>query len=350
MTLLTLFLPALLALPTLVAGDCSLVETRVMQAKFSNCSRIFTQNTEDICELLESVVGECGKHWLSCHSEREVRKMKDLHIDHLIRSYEENNNLADCLVVKEYRESGRAEGEAEDEILCDDDTTRKVQEKLQRCSHTFSTGVYTEILELTNPKKISKKLCTALAAIGTVCVKDLNQCFATEDLLQMRKSHLEEMKSFLLRISQDKVKKDALDDCKILDYTEDVDEQLSDLDNEIMDVIEDESDKGATMAVTEEPTTMVETTSTQITTTITETSTTTTEGERKIQVKGSRSAEFIGDYDGVDDGVDDGDDEPVSTEAAERLHSRTSLSSSSSPASIHSVIVLVSIYSCLTLL
>ena len=161
------------------------------------------------------------------------------------------------------------------------------------------------------------------------------------------------MKSFLLRISQDKVKKDALDDCKILDYTEDVDEQLSDLDNEIMDVIEDESDKGATIAVTEEPTTMVETTSTQITTTNTETTTTsttsTTEGERKIQVKGSRSAEFIGDYDGIDDGVDDSDDEPVSTEAAERLHSRTSLSSSS-PASIHSVIVLVSIYSYLTLL
>ena len=88
---------------SLVEGDCTLAETRVMQAKFSNCSRMVTQNTEDICQLLENVVVECGKNWLSCYSEREVRKMRDLHIVHLIRSYEENNNLDDCLVVKEYR-------------------------------------------------------------------------------------------------------------------------------------------------------------------------------------------------------------------------------------------------------
>ena len=87
----------------LVSGACSELEYATMQASFSNCSSEFTQNTEDICHLLERVVGECGQHWLSCHSEREVRKMRDLHIDHLIRSYEENDNLDDCLVVKEYR-------------------------------------------------------------------------------------------------------------------------------------------------------------------------------------------------------------------------------------------------------
>jgi len=326
--------------PSLVTADCSLRETRVMQAQFSNCSRLFTQNTEDICQLLDSVVGECGQHWLSCHQEREVRKMRDLHIDHLIRSYEENNNLDDCLVVKEYRESGRAEGEAEDDILCDDDTTRSVQEKLQKCSHTISTGVYTEIQDLTSSKKIADKLCTALAAIGTVCVKDLNECFATEDLLQMRKSHLEEMKSFLLRISQDKVKKNALDDCKILDYTEDVDYQMSDLDNEVMEVVENVSDKSATTRVTEPTTTTTtQTTSTTLTSSTTEA---VAEAEREIHVKGSRSAEFFGEM--------DGGSEPVSTEAAERLHSRTSSSSSSSPA-LSSVIILVfSLISYLTLL
>jgi len=334
---------------SLVTGDCSLVETRVMQAQFSNCSRLVTQNTEDICELLENVVGECGKNWLSCHSEREVRKMRDLHIVHLIRSYEVNNNLDDCLVVKEYRESGRAEGEAEDDVLCDDDTTRKVQEKLQTCSHTISTGVYHDIQELESPKKISAKLCKALSAIGTVCVKDLNQCFATEDLLQMRKSHLEEMKSFLLRISQDKVKKTALDDCKILDYTEDVDNQQVDLDNEVMEVTEVDSDKDDT-------TTMATTSSTTTTTSTTSTTSTSSTSEREFQVKGSRSAEFVEEsenFDSPDNGVDD---EIVSTEAAERLHSRTSslpssLSSSSRRGRIHSVIILVaSLYSCVTLL
>jgi len=317
-----------LAAPWLVTGDCTLKETRVMQAQFSNCSRLFTQNTEDICHLLERVVGECGQHWLSCHSEREVRKMRDLHIDHLIRSYEENDNLDDCLVVKEYRESGRAEGDGEDDVLCDDDTTRKVQEKLQTCSHTISTEVYHDIQDLESPKKISQKLCKALSAIGTVCVKDLNQCFATEDLLQMRKSHLEEMKSFLLRISQDKLKKNALDDCKILDYTEDVEEQLVNLDNDVTT----QSDLTTMTARTDSPTTSTS----AATSTTTTKMTSTTESEGDVQVKGSRSAEFVVDSDSPDS------DSDVSTEAAERLHSRTSsLPSSSSRANIHSVIILV---------
>ena len=87
----------------LVSGACSELEYATMQASFSNCSSEFTQNTEDICQLLESVVGECSKHWLSCHDQREVGKMRDLHINHLIKSYQESNNLEDCLVVKEYR-------------------------------------------------------------------------------------------------------------------------------------------------------------------------------------------------------------------------------------------------------
>ena len=227
-----------------------------------------------------------------------------------------------------FRESGRAEGDGEDDVLCDDDTTRKVQEKLQTCSHTISTEVYHDIQDLDSPKKISQKLCKALSAIGTVCVKDLNQCFATEDLLQMRKSHLEEMKSFLLRISQDKLKKNALDDCKILDYTEDVEEQLVNLDNDVTT----QSDLTTMTARTDSPTTS--TSAATSTTTTKMTSTTKSEGD--VQVKGSRSAEFVVDSDSPDS------DSDVSTEAAERLHSRTSsLPSSSSRANIHSVIILV---------
>ena len=45
----------------------------------------------------------CSKHWLSCHDQREVGKMRDLHINHLIKSYQQDDNLEDCLVVKEYR-------------------------------------------------------------------------------------------------------------------------------------------------------------------------------------------------------------------------------------------------------
>ena len=88
---------------SLVSGTCSKEEYATMQAGFSNCSSELTQNTEDICQLLASVVGNCSQLWLSCHNQREVEKMRDLHINHLIKSYQENNNLEDCLVVKEYR-------------------------------------------------------------------------------------------------------------------------------------------------------------------------------------------------------------------------------------------------------
>ena len=96
-------LVVVLAGVTLVSSACSELEYATMQASFSNCSSEFTQNTEDICQLLASVVEECSKLWLSCHDRREVGKMRDLHINHLIKSYQEDDNLEDCLVVKEYR-------------------------------------------------------------------------------------------------------------------------------------------------------------------------------------------------------------------------------------------------------
>merc|ERR1711971_114717 len=320
-------LSVILAGANLVSGSCSKSEYATMQATFANCSS--EQNTEDICQLLESVVEKCGKHWLACHSQSEVGEMRDLHINHLIKSYQDNNNLENCRVVAEYRMSGRSEGAEEEDVLCDDDTTSAVLKKLGDCSHTISTEVYTNIQDLTSVSTISAKLCTALSAIGTVCVKDLKQCFATDDLLQMRKSHLDEMKSFLLRISQGKVSENALDNCKILDYTEHVEDQLS----QVTDVIESQSDTTTVVAP------RARTTTTTTTTATTTTTTTTTEGI--VQVKGSRSAQFDPVHNSEDDEdmEDDDEEEDTSTEAAERLHSRNP-SSSSRPA-IHSVIILV---------
>jgi len=320
-------LSVILAGANLVSGSCSKSEYATMQATFANCSS--EQNTEDICQLLESVVEKCGKHWLACHSQSEVGEMRDLHINHLIKSYEDNNNLENCRVVKEYRMSGRSEGEEEEVVLCDDDTTSAVLKKLGECSHTISTEVYTDIQDLTSVSTISAKLCTAISAIGTVCVKDLKQCFATDDLLQMRKSHLEEMKSFLLRISQGKVSENALDNCKILDYTEHVEDQLS----QVTDVIESQSDTTTVVAARARTTTTTATTTKGITT------------EGIVQVKGSRSAEFdplhnSEDNEDDEDMEDEDEEEDTSTEAAERLHSRHSSSSSSRPV-IQSVIILV---------
>ena len=55
------------------------------------------------CELVRAVVEECGKLWLRCHTAREVRRMRDLHIEALIRQYGGPGVMETCPVVREYR-------------------------------------------------------------------------------------------------------------------------------------------------------------------------------------------------------------------------------------------------------
>ena len=95
-----------------------------------------------------------------------------------------------------------------------------VRTKFQTCSHSTATSVYQTIQDITSVKSISDKLYKALTTIGTVCVKHLYECFAEDDVRQMRKSHLEEMKKFLLRISQEKVTNNIFDDCKVMEYVD----------------------------------------------------------------------------------------------------------------------------------
>merc|ERR1719318_2247946 len=109
-----------------------------------------------------------------------------------------------------------------------------IQTKFQTCSHSTATSVYQTIQDLTRAKIISDKLCKALTTIGTVCVKHLNECFAEDDVRQMRKSHLVEMKTFLLRISQGKVTNNAFDNCKVMEYVENEIDQDIDQDENIV--------------------------------------------------------------------------------------------------------------------
>jgi hypothetical protein len=62
-------------------------------------------NTEngDTCHLVKWVVGRCGEMWQRCHTSREVRRMKDLHIEALVRQYRDEGGLDDCHFVQEYR-------------------------------------------------------------------------------------------------------------------------------------------------------------------------------------------------------------------------------------------------------
>ena len=85
-----------------------MVEHRKMHADFTNCSRRYTEehfNTENggTCQLVKSVVGKCGELWERCHTSREVRRMRDLHIEALVRQYGTEEGLEGCDLVQEYR-------------------------------------------------------------------------------------------------------------------------------------------------------------------------------------------------------------------------------------------------------
>ena len=101
-----------------------------------------------------------------------------------------------------------------EEIVCTDVQTLKIQQSFQNCSHEISTAVYEASLQIESTKLLASKLCKALTDIGSVCVKHLRECFARDDVVQMKKSSLTEMKDFLIRIVNGKVEADALDDCK----------------------------------------------------------------------------------------------------------------------------------------
>ena len=100
----------LLALLSVVKGfqECSVMDHKNMQGDFRNCSRSYTEehfNSEmvDTCELVKSVVENCGELWNRCHTSREVRRMRDMHIEALVRQYGEQGELDACDLVQEYR-------------------------------------------------------------------------------------------------------------------------------------------------------------------------------------------------------------------------------------------------------
>jgi len=292
--------------------ECSVVEIKNMQGEFRNCSRRSTEehfNSEmvDTCELVKSVVESCGELWNRCYTIKEVRRMRDLHIEALVRQYGELGELDGCDLVQEYRQSGRTLADPVEDVTCSDDKTREIQTKFQTCSHSTATSVYQTIQDITSVKIISHKLCKALTTIGTVCIKHLHQCFAEDDVKQMRKSHLEEMKTFLLRISEEKVTNNVFENCAVMEYVENEEQEgivlpeLGDntvdmaFESEEEDEVENTQDNGDDNSVqsvnTERPDNNIEAVERDISES--DSVLTTTEDSSTILVKGARSVDYV---------------------------------------------------------
>merc|ERR1711994_1175375 len=67
------------------------------------------ENVEEaLCQLISETVGRCGEIWERCHSEEEVRRLKDTQLEALMLQHNEVSQ-DNCKVVVEYLASGRQE-------------------------------------------------------------------------------------------------------------------------------------------------------------------------------------------------------------------------------------------------
>ena len=119
-------------------------------------------------------------------------------------------------------------------------------ELFQTCSHTESTNAYDDTMEIDDSEKIKTILCDTLGRIGSVCTKELEECFSTEDLLRTTKSHLLEMQKFLVSFAKGKISEDELVGCGVVQVIESEDSEtiINDdtYDDDVIELAESEPD------------------------------------------------------------------------------------------------------------
>ena len=80
-------------------------------------------------------------------------------------------------------------------------------------------------MEIDDSEKIQTILCDTLGRIGSVCTKELEECFSTENLLRTTKSHLLEMQKFLVSFAEGKISEDELIGCGVVQVIESEDSE-----------------------------------------------------------------------------------------------------------------------------
>ena len=195
--------------------SCSVSEMAAMQETYNTCSLAGLEVTEP-CLMLETVIGECGQIWTRCHEAMEVRRMRDLHLDTILRRREDNSEYEECDVLREFRESGRNIS-VELTEKCPQHEIAQAQQLFQNCSHETSRSLHNNFHELEDSVMIAESLCEALTVIANECVSYLQVCYRADDLMMTRTSHLDQMTGYLLRMFSGKVNESHLIDCDVND-------------------------------------------------------------------------------------------------------------------------------------
>merc|ERR1719228_3198148 len=93
---------------------CKQEDMSTMRELFSNCTAKYkaeyTMSLEEeevqevVCRLVENIVSRCGDVWRQCHSEEEVRRMKELHVETLVSKNRGTNvDIEQCSTVQQFR-------------------------------------------------------------------------------------------------------------------------------------------------------------------------------------------------------------------------------------------------------
>lgn len=113
-------------LPLLFVGisgrpECSSSENAAMQEEFTDCATQLahahfqqkegSKNVRDLeaatCKLFSQTIEDCGRAWNRCHDGEDIRRMKDMYINHLVAQYghtQQGVDVSSCQVVREYRQ------------------------------------------------------------------------------------------------------------------------------------------------------------------------------------------------------------------------------------------------------
>jgi len=83
-----------------------------------------------------------------------------------------------------------------------------------QCSRTIISSTYQAVLDLTTHAQILRMLCQALTNVSATCPSHLRECFAPEDVEQLKSLHLQEMKDYLVQIARNRVTATELEGCE----------------------------------------------------------------------------------------------------------------------------------------
>merc|ERR1719290_173985 len=171
----------------------------------------------DTCSMFHEIIMDCGELLKKCHTEEEVREMRDEYIIQLVGQYDQQQGFDahQCDIVREYRESERFKMETADEHEdCNDRKSARVRADVQTCNRKYAAEAHEKLQDVSDANIIRSTLCQAFTFIATTCSAQLKECATSEDFVYQRNSNLGSMKKFLLTLAENAgVDKDVLDNC-----------------------------------------------------------------------------------------------------------------------------------------